>query len=189
MATNFAKNYTGIYRVRYESGDFVGTSSFRYRWLGTPNPSESFVTAVGNIFYALRTAFFDNFAYLSARVIPANQSESYPWVVPGNGLAVRGDAQDIGNKSPEDSSFQVDFQGRNGTSRIPVYFGGLSGGQFIVNSGPTPWRCTSSEWTVVAGAVAALNAAGLSAPNNNHASFDPYANYQYNKALMQKARR
>lgn len=186
---NFAKNFTGIYKVTYQSGKWSGSAAFRYRYVFTPNPSDGFVAAVGAIFLAMAPGFFDNFDYVSGRIIPANQTEGYQWIVPDNAPDVRDAAWPVASVAPEDYSFIVNYQGRNGTSRGSVYFGGCSGGRFITNSGPTPWRTTSAEWSTVANTVAALNAAGLAAPNNQHATFDPYANYKYNDVLVTKSRK
>ncbi len=185
---NYAKNYTGIYQLKYQSGDWIGTASFRYRFLFGTNPDDGFVTRIGDVFGELAPGFFNNFSYISARIIPANQTESYPWVTPTNGSLVAGAALPFASRSPEDYSFVVNFQGRSGTSRGVVYFGGCSGAAYIANSGSTPWRTSTEEWSVVEEVVNKLNATQIVAPNNQHAAFDPYANFKYNDKLVYKSR-
>lgn len=187
--TNFAPNYTGRYILKYTSGEWTGECAFRFPAVNGATPPTNFITAVGIFFNQARLRFFDNFAYESARIIPANENDSYPAATPTNAAAIAADGQPISFVAPEDSSFQVNLSGKAGTSIFRLAMGGFSGAAWIVESGPKPWRSNRAEDLVLNDMLNALvSIPTLVGPNNQTITPASYANYLYNYEYVKKNR-
>lgn len=184
---DYAPDYTPRYRAQYVSGGIEHHIMVRgFRGESSIITTDRARTALFNVLNPLAAAIPDDFSWLGAEYIPQDTNIGTPDSTPA---AITGLAP-VAQLSDHDRISSIGWVGRSVATPMRLFFFGV---QFSPDLLPanvaSDYRLYTTESSVVADSVTALNAAGLPANNNLPGAWKLYINLKVNDYWLKLLRR